>query len=451
VDRSGSGSKHRRKGLGKVGGSVLRQLIRKPRAVAGMAVVSGNTIGAVGAFLAALVAARTLSLDDFAAFGVALAVNSLCVQFADLGVGLVSVAEVSESRGLLETRRKLKKLATYRIATAILVMAAAELLIALLPDLAPYRVPAMLGAAGALVGVLNLFVVAGLQALHNFTFAGAIQAVTGGLRLFLVGSCALLGLDAGAMVVAYAIVSPAIAFAIGLFPLLHAVSSPNNENSALLSKSAHETNYGLNAGRQRILAASGILSALTLNIGLLLLPAFATPVEVAAYSGAWRFAAGVLLVNTAIASALLPFILRSIDPWSETKKLLLLGSAGTVIWLALLPGLLWLGPLVLGDVGALAEPALRVLLVAFALDALLLTVYQTYLRVQRPMMVLSLAAVQLVGVLVLTLAFASEGALAAAYGQLGARILGVLLLLAPIVMQARGHLSWFTGSEEQMR
>ena len=428
----------------------LRQVMRKPRAIAGVAVVSGNTIGAVGAFLAAIVAARTLSLDEFAAFGVALAVNSLCVQFADLGVGLVSVAEVSESRDLAETRRKLRRLAAYRIATAVLVMAAAELLIVALPDLAPYRVPAMLGAAGALVGVLNLFVVAGLQALHEFTAAGAIQAITGSLRLVLVSGCAVASLDAAEMVFAYAIISPAIAFAIGLLFLLHFVSSTGKEDSAKRDNSEHNPDYRLNATRQRILAVSGILSALTLNIGLLLLPAFATPVDVAAYSGAWRFAAGVLLVNTAVASALLPFILKSVDPWSETKNLLVLGSAGTVIWLVLLPGLLWLGPLVLGDVGALAEPALRVLLLAFAMDALLLTVYQIYLRVQRPMMVLGLAAVQLAGVLVLTLALSSQGALAPAYGQLGARILAVLLLLTPIVMQARGRLSWFADAEKKV-
>src|SRR5437868_12737411 len=92
----------------------------RPRMRAGVLVVGGNLFGAGASFLAAIVAARALSLDGFAAFGVGLAVNSLAVQFADFGLGTIAIAETADSADPREARAKLRLLARHRVRTALL-------------------------------------------------------------------------------------------------------------------------------------------------------------------------------------------------------------------------------------------------------------------------------------------------------------------------------------------
>ena len=75
------------------------------------------------------------------------------------------------------------------------------------------------------------------------------------------------------------------------------------------------------SSRRRVMALAGVFAAMVINVDVLLLTMLAGAHEVAVYTAAWRFSSGLLLINTAIASALLPFIVTAPDAWAEAKHL----------------------------------------------------------------------------------------------------------------------------------
>jgi O-antigen/teichoic acid export membrane protein len=422
-------------------GELRQRFASRPRVRAGLIVVGGNIAGAGAAFLAAIVAARTLSLDQFAAFGVGLAVNSLAVQFADFGLGTIAITETADAGDPHAARAKLKLLARHRGRTAVLVVAVVTAIVMLLPSLAPYRAAAAIGSGGALLGSLALFFVWSLQGEHRFLAAGTLQGVQGVLRLALVGACAIAGLEATPMMVGYAVLAPVVtALAAGL--LLFA-RSPRQAAAPTTPG-----NTDIDVGRRRRIAFTGVFAALLINGDVLLLTMIAGEHEVAVYTAAWRFSSGVLLVNTAIASAILPFIAAAPDAWAEGKLLVRRGLLVSAGWLVVLPLLAVAGPLLLGDVGEDARSALILLLVAFAIDGFYFVVYQVYLRVRRERVLLGIGVVEFATMALVTLLLRDEGALAPAYGQLAARVVACLLVIAPIALAAVGRCSWFKAGGE---
>lgn len=407
---------------------------------AGATVVAGNLVGAGAAFTAAIIAARALPLDQFAAFGVGLAVNSLAVQFADFGLGTVAIAETADAAHPKAARVKLRALARHRIGTAVGVCLLVVAVTVALPSLAPYRAAATIGAAGAVFGSFALFLIWSLQGERSFAAAGALQSLQGLGRLLLVGVAAIGGLGAAPMMVGYAIVAPALTAAIGAW-LLFARRRPGGDVGTDLLPGAD----GVNVSRRRVMAVAGVLAAMLINGDVLLLTVLAGSSEVAAYTAAWRFSSGLLLINTAIASALLPFIIAADDAWAETRKLLRWGLLAMLGWLVALPALALIGPLLLGAVGEDARGPLIVLLFAFAIDGFYFVVYQIYLRVRREWLLLVIVAIELVTMVVVTVLLRDEGAMAPAYGQLAARIVVGAAVMAPIALAALGRCSWFAG------
>jgi O-antigen/teichoic acid export membrane protein len=404
-----------------------------------MIVVSGNLVGAGAAFAAAIIAARVLPIDQFAAFGVGLAVNSLAVQFADFGLGTIAVAERADSTSAESARAKARALTLHRVRTAAAVGLLITLVVVLLPPLAPYRAAAILGASGEIFGSLALFFVWCLQGEHNFGIAASIQATQGLLRLALVGVCAVAGLGAAPMMVGYAILAPGVVAAIGAVALF---TRPISADLDAPDPEAPE----VDVDRRRVLAIAGVLAAMAINFDLLLLTALADEHQVAIYAAAWRFGSGVLLINTAIASALLPFIVAADDAWKETKQLVRLGLMVAAGWLLLVPLMAVVGPLLLGTIGSEARTALILLLIAFALDGFYFVLFQIYLRVRKERLLLGAMALEFSTMVTVTLLLRGEGALAPAIGQLVARVLVCALVAAPVVLAAIGRCSWFQAS-----
>ena len=424
-------------------GKLRQNFASRPRMRAGLIVVAGNVAGAGAAFLAAIVVARTLSFDQFAAFGVGLAVNSLAVQFADFGLGTIAIAETADAGDPRAARAKLKLLARHRARTALVVVIAITAIVMLLPSLAPYRAAAAIGAGGALLGSLALFFVWSLQGERSFLTAGALQGVQGALRLALVGACAIGGLEAAPMMVGYAVLAPLVtALAGGLLLFLRPPRRVEAAPEAIAGSAE------VDVARRRTLAFTGVFAALLINGDILLLTMLSGEHEVAVYTAAWRFSSGVLLVNTAIASAILPFIASAPDAWAEGKLLVRRGLLVSAGWFVLLPLLALIGPLLLGEVGEDARSALIVLLVAFAIDGLYFVVYQIYIRVRRERLLLGIAVVEFATMAIVTVLLRDEGAMAPAYGQLAARIVVLAIVLAPIALTALGRCSWFTAGRE---
>ena len=127
---------------------MIRAQLGRPRAQAGFALLVGTLIGAGASFIAAMVAARTLSLEEFAAFGVGIAVNSLTMQFADLGLGTVAMTEAAEAKDPHEARRQLIALTVRRFGTALAAGALIALAVVFLPSLEPYRDVALIAVFG---------------------------------------------------------------------------------------------------------------------------------------------------------------------------------------------------------------------------------------------------------------------------------------------------------------
>jgi O-antigen/teichoic acid export membrane protein len=405
---------------------------------ASLVVFGGNMVGAGAAFLAAIVAARVLAVDEFAAFGVGLAVNSLAVQLGDFGLGTVAIAEAAGSSGGAEARAKLRRLTLHRIRTAIAVAVTIAVIVLLLPPLAPYRATAAIGAGGEVFGTLAFFFIWSLQGQRRFAAAATLQGVQGVTRLVLVAACAVAGLAAVPMMLAYGVLAPLLIAALAGW-LLFAGGEAGEE--------VEEVSIDLR--RRRLMALTGVFAALVMNGDVLLLAMLSGEADVAAYSAAWRFSAGILLANTAIASALLPFIVTAPDAWEEAKLLVRRGLAVAGGWLVLLPVLAIVGPILLGAIGDDASAPLRILLVAFALDGFYFTVYQLYLRVHRERLLLAIAIVELVVMAGVTILLRGEGASAPAYGQLAARVVACLIVLAPIVLAAAGRCGWFASRHEE--
>lgn len=417
--------------------SLPERIAARPRVRAGLLVVIGNLIGAAAAFAAAIVAARVLSLDEFAALGVGLAVNSLAVQFADLGLGTVAIAEAADSADSTIARAKLRSLTLHRARTAVLVGVLISAVVLLLPSLEPYRTTAMVAAGGEVFGCLAFFFIWSLQGERSFLAAGSLQAVQGLMRLALVGACAVAGLGATAMMVGYAVIAPALVGAVGAVMLF--ARAPRGGGDASATGSAE-----VDLDRRRVMAATGIAAAMLINGDVLLLTMIAGQTEVAAYAAAWRFASGLLLINTAIASSLLPFIVTAPDAWVEAKLLVRRGLAVSAGWFALLPLMAFVGPLLLGSVGEEGRGPMIVLLVAFAIDGFYFILYQIYLRVRKVRFLLVAALLELVTMVAVTLLLQEHGALAPAYGQLAARVAVCALTVTPLLLAHRGRLDWFS-------
>jgi len=393
--------------------------------------------------LGAISSARVLPLDQFAAFGVGLAVNSLAVQFADLGLGIVAVAETAESTSRVAARAKLKALALHRIRTALLVGALITAVVMLVPSLAPYRIPAVIGAASVVFGSLTFFCVWSLQGQHEFLSAGAIQGLQGILRFALVAACAVGGLESVAMMVGYAVVAPAIAALVGAWALFIRHPSAPAGDVSISQRAA-----GIDISRRRLMATIGIFSALVINGDVLLLTILADAHDVALYTAAWRFSSGVLLANTAIASALLPFIVSAPQAWLEAKQLLRLGLLVSAGWFILLPLMAVIGPILLGSIGDDAVEPLIVLLVAFSIDGFYFVLFQIYLRVRRERLLLAAVACEFIIMVVVTILLRDDGFLAPAYGQLAARVAVTVLVVSPIVLATLGRCDWFREDKQ---
>lgn len=409
---------------------------------ASLIVVGGNVIGAAAAFAAAIVAARVLSIDGFAGFGVGLAVNSLAVQFADFGLGTVAIAETADSLDPHVARAKLRSLVWHRVRTGLAVALLVTVVVLLLPPLAPYRTEALIGAAGEVFGSLAFFFVWSLQGERRFVTAGAMQSLQGGLRLLLVGACAVAGLGAAPMMVSYAVLAPlATALTAGLL-LFRSRPRPHSGDAVSPARSSE-----IDQERRRIMAFTGIFSAMVINGDVLLLAMLAGQHDVAAYTAAWRFSSGVLLANTAIASAFLSFIVTAPDAWAEAKHLVRRGLAIAGGWLLLVPPMAIVGPILLGSIGEDARGPLILLLLAFAIDGFYFVVYQIYLRVRRERLLLVISVLELAVMAGVTVLLRGEGASAPAYGQLAARVVVCLVVATPIILAAANRCGWFERPE----
>ncbi len=424
-----------------------RRLAARPRVRASLIVLGGNAAGAAAAFAAAIVAARVLEIDEFAAFGVGLAIHSLAVQFGDLGLGTVAIAETADAAGSQAARAKLRSLLLHRLRTALVVALLAIAVVFALPPLEPYRAAAAVGAAGEIVGVLAYFLIWSLQGARRFAAAGALQGLQGGLRLALVGACAIAGLGAVPMMVGYAVLAPLVTALAGAVLLFARSASADADTAVADADGGAAAGAEIDVDRRRTLALTAAFSALVINGDVLLLAMLAGEHDVAAYTAAWRFSSGVLLANTAIASAMLPFIVTAADAWYEAKLLVRRGLALTAGWLVLLPAMAVIGPLLLGEIGDDARTALIVLLVAFALDGFYFAVYQIYLRIGRVRFLLAIALVELAVMTAVTVLLRDEGASAPAFGQLSARVVVCAMVVAPIALFAIRRRGWFERSD----
>lgn len=404
---------------------------------ASLIVVVGNVAGAGAAFAAAILAARVLPIDGFAAFGVGLAVNSLAVQFADFGLGTVAIAETADSLDPHVARTKLRSLVLHRIATGIGVAILVTAIVLLLPPLAPYRAEATIGAGGEVFGSLAFFFIWSLQGEHRFAGAATMQLMQGSLRLLFVAACALAGLGAAAMMVGYAVLAPlatAVAAGVHLFR-----TAPRAAAAAASVGGGGE----IDRRRRRVMAFTGVFSAMVINGDVLLLAMLSGRHDVAVYTAAWRFSSGVLLANTALASAFLPFILRAPDAWAEAKHLVRRGMTVAGGWLVLTPAMAVIGPVLLGSIGDAAQGPLTLLLVAFAIDGFYFAVYQVYLRVRREWLLLVISILELAVMAGVTVLLRDQGASAPAYGQLAARVAVCLVVVTPIVLAGLRRCGWF--------
>lgn len=415
--------------------ALFRRVAQRPRIRASATVVGGNAIGAGAAFAAAIVAARVLAVDEFAAFGVGLAVNSLAVQLGDFGLGTVVVAETADAAHPEAARRKLRELLLHRLRTGVLVALGALAVVWVLPPLDPYRTAASIGAGGEVFGSLAFFLIWALQGERRFALAGAMQTAQGGLRFALVGACAIAGLGAAPMMAGYAVVAPLVTALLAM-ALLFAEHAGADGEVPLEPE-------GIDLDRRRVMAVTGVFSAMVINGDVLLLAMLSGTHDVAAYTAAWRFSSGLLLANTAMASALLPFILSTPDAWSEAKLLVRRGLAIAAGWLVATPLLALIGPLLLGPIGDAAKTPLLILLVAFAIDGFYFAVYQIYLRVRRERMLLVIAVLELGVMAGVTVLLRDQGAAAPAYGQLAARVAVCLVVAAPILLAVAHRCDWF--------
>jgi O-antigen/teichoic acid export membrane protein len=188
---------------------------------------------------------------------------------------------------------------------------------------------------------------------------------------------------------------------------------------------------------------AGVTSAAVFNGDILLLVAVADRKEVAIYAAAWRIAAGLSIFNSAVASALLPYIMTSDHPRRDLERLARAGLGAAAFILLLLPGIVPLGLTILGSAGRNAGGVLALLVAAFALDTFISLVFQSYIRVGRTALPVANVILELALMASVTIGLRSHGALAPALGQLVARAVGVVVLGGPIVLERSGRLGWF--------
>jgi len=418
----------------------LARLLRARRSRSAAITVAGTLGGAFAALAAAIVAARALDQDQFVLFGVGLALNSLIVQVADLGLATVTVTETAAdwaSQRIGVTQAKLRRLARERLLSSVVVAGIASTLAVLLPGIGPYREVTLVVAFGAVFGSFSLFLVALLQGAQRFGAAAAVQGAIGGGRLLLVGACAAAGAGGTPMLLAYTAAAP-------LLGILLAAVLVRARGGAVHGTAARTARVSLDRRLRGAMTVGGLASAGLLNADVLLLLLLSTRSEVAAYVAAWRIAAGVLLLTNALSFAIAPSVMVAPDAWREGKRLLKTGVGVAACLCAVAPLVTLLGLAVLGKAGEDAGPALAVLLVAFALDAFVVIVYQIYLRVGHAEVVATAAVLELVTMVSVTIALQDHGALAPALGQLLARVVGAAVVTIPIVAARKKKLDWFS-------
>ena len=422
------------------------------RAGSAVVTVGGSLLGAMCAFAAAIVAARTLSSDDFASFGVGLAVHSLCVQLADFGLGTVAVTELATGGGggtVLPGR--VRPLALRRLATAIAIGTAITLVALAIPALEPYRLAVLVGAGGAVFWSMDQFFVQALQGLHRFNHAAFVLALIGILRLALVSAYAVGSLHGIELLVAYAVIAPAVAAPIAGLTL----AGQRRRREGHVDDAAQDREPGSGATVtpefRRSVAATYVGGAALFNLDVLLLALIASQADVATYSAAWRVAAGVSLVNTAITQAVLPYTVAVADPWGEARLLARTGVLLSAAWVLAVPLITVAGLAVLGPAGDDAAGPIVVLLLAFALDGFCDLAVQIYYRVNRARIAALTRASEFTTMAAVTVAVQSTGALAPSIGQLSARSVGVVIIGAPILAAAMGRLDWFQPDQREPR
>jgi O-antigen/teichoic acid export membrane protein len=419
--------------------ALLARLIRAPRSRFAAITVAGTLGGALAALAAAIVAARALDQSQFVLFGVGLAANSLIVQLADLGLTTVTVAETAAdwaSDRIDATREKLRRLAWHRFWSAGAIAGAAAIVGAAVPGLGAYRDVILIVSFGSVFGSVSLFVVALIQGAQRFRTAAAVQWTIGLARLLLVGACAAAGAGSSAMLVMYTAVAPLLGIVHGWVTI--------RASSDVRSASARPAHVSLDRKLIGAMTVGGVASACLLNADVLLLVLLSTRSEVAAYIAAWRIAAGVLLLNAAVAYALLPSVMVAPGSRHEARRLIKTGVAVAALIILLAPLMTVVGLAVFGAAGQDAGPALAILLVAFGLDAFIVIVYQIYLRISRAAVIAATAVSELVTMVCVTIVLREHGSLAPAIGQLSARVIGVMIVTVPLIIAWTGRLSWFS-------
>jgi O-antigen/teichoic acid export membrane protein len=437
---------------------LLENVMRRREASVGRAgsagvTVGGSLLGAMCAFAAAIVAARTLSSDEFASFGVGLAVHSLCVQLADFGLGTVAVTELATGReGATVLPGRVRPLALRRLATAIAIGTAITLVALAIPALEPYRLAVLVGAGGAVFWSMDQFFVQALQGLHRFNHAAFVLALIGILRLAVVSAYAVASLHGIGLLVAYAVIAPVAAAPIAGLTLARqrrrrgaGVDDPSQDREGRRAGASVTPEF------RRSVAATYLGGAALFNLDVLLLALIASQADVATYSAAWRVAAGVSLVNTAITQAVLPYTVAVADPWREARLLARTGVLLSAAWIVAVPLITVAGLAVLGSAGDDAAGPMVILLLAFALDGFCDLTVQIYYRVNRVRIAALTRASEFTTMAAVTVAMRSTGALAPSVGQLSARLVGIVIIGGPILAAALGRLDWFQPDRQEPR
>ena len=404
--------------------------------------IGGTLVGALGAFTAALVAARVLGRNEFGVFGVGLAVHSLVVQLSDVGFGTVTIAETAPV-GALSARGKLSSatvrgLARSRLMSATSIGGLATVVAVALPPIRPYAAVVAIASVGSVFASMTMFVVALVQATNRFRDAAALLVILGVARLVGVLSVGLVMPDELWMFAAYAVAAPVLAGALGLV-LLRRLTPSHGE----LPERAMKMKRSL----RRAMFAAGMASAFLLNGDVILLMLLSEPSEVSVYVAAWRVAAGVLVLTNAISYVALVHAMRSEDASQEMRRIVRVGLSTMAVMLLLAPVITLVGVALLGAGWSDVATPLAVLVVAFALDAFVAVAFQAYVRVGKAGVVAATATLELVTMTAVTITLLRYGAVAPALGQLAARIVGCVVVAVPFILARRRRIDWFPEAD----
>jgi O-antigen/teichoic acid export membrane protein len=304
-----------------------------------------------------------------------------------------------------------------------------------IPGLGAYRVVILIAAGGSVFGSFSLFIVALIQGAQRYGTAATVQWTIGLARLLLVGACAVAGAGSASMLLAYTVLAPLLGIVHGWL----AIRVPQGARRA----AGEPERVSLDRKLMGAMTVAGVASAGLLNADVLLLVLLSTRSEVAIYIAAWRIAAGVLLLNTALAYSLMPSVMVAPSSWRQAVRLVRAGLAAAALILVLAPLITIVGLVVLGKAGHGAGPALAILVVAFALDAYIVIVYQIYLRISRVTVIAATAVLELLTMASVTIVLREHGSIAPAIGQLSARVLGIAIVTVPLVAVRFGRLGWF--------